>query len=168
MVRYRHESVSYMRHKVDTATLYHQQFARSSLQKLKCTKMAILSTIPVPHFDLSVVKHLLASISVALLFTFTVRSLSSWYRLRHIPGPLLPSLTNLPRVFWVKTGQSQDYHRKLHDKYGEVVRLGPNMVSISNPEVIPTLYPTRPGFPKVRDFRSDHFLAHLLKTYEMT
>ncbi|RWA14381.1 hypothetical protein EKO27_g755 [Xylaria grammica] len=26
--------------------------------------------------------------------------------------------------------------------------MGPNMVSISNPEVIPILYPTRPGFPK--------------------
>ncbi len=107
--------------------------------------MAILSDI-----DLGVVKHILASVSVAFILTFALRSVFSWYRLRHIPGPLLPSLTNLPRVFWVKTGQSQNYHRQLHQKYGEVVRMGPNMVSISNPEVIPILYPTRPGFPKVR------------------
>ncbi|KAI3342373.1 putative benzoate 4-monooxygenase cytochrome P450 [Ustulina deusta] len=105
--------------------------------------MAILSDI-----DLGVVKHILASVSVAFILTFALRSVFSWYRLRHIPGPLLPSLTNLPRVFWVKTGQSQNYHRQLHQKYGEVVRMGPNMVSISNPEVIPILYPTRPGFPK--------------------
>ncbi|KAI0421421.1 putative benzoate 4-monooxygenase cytochrome P450 [Xylaria grammica] len=105
--------------------------------------MSILSDI-----DLGVVRHLLESLSVAFLLTFTLRSILSWYRLSHIPGPLLPSLTNIPRVFWVKTGQSQNYHQKLHQKYGEVVRMGPNMVSISNPEVIPILYPTRPGFPK--------------------
>ncbi|KAI1361625.1 putative benzoate 4-monooxygenase cytochrome P450 [Xylaria arbuscula] len=105
--------------------------------------MAILTDI-----DPGVVKHLLGSVSVALLLTLILRSFVSWYRLRHIPGPLLPSLTNLPRVFWVKTGQSQNYHQQLHEKYGEIVRMGPNMVSVSNPEVIPTLYPTRPGFPK--------------------
>ncbi|KAH8165438.1 hypothetical protein CIB48_g2836 [Xylaria polymorpha] len=100
------------------------------------------------QYDLTVIKHLLGSLSVAFILTFTLRTFLSWNRLRHIPGPLLPSLTNLPRVFWVKTGQSQECYRQLHEKYGEVVRLGPNMVSISNPEVIPILYPTRPGFPK--------------------
>ncbi|KAI0537197.1 putative benzoate 4-monooxygenase cytochrome P450 [Xylaria digitata] len=105
--------------------------------------MSILSNI-----DLGVVKHLLTSLSVAFFLTFALLSVLSWYRLRHIPGPLLLSLTNLPRVFWVKTGQSQNYYKQLHQKYGVVVRLGPSMVSISNPEVIPILYPTRPGFPK--------------------
>ncbi|KAI1423699.1 putative benzoate 4-monooxygenase cytochrome P450 [Xylaria sp. FL1777] len=105
--------------------------------------MAILSDL-----DLGVVKHLLAPIIGAFVLTFVLSSFISWFRLRHIPGPLLPSLTNLPRVFWVKTGQSQNYHKQLHQKYGEVVRMGPNMVSISNPEAIPILYPTRPGFPK--------------------
>ena len=37
----------------------------------------------------------------------------------------------------------------MRERYGEVVRTGPNMVSFSNPEAIPTVYPTRPGFPKV-------------------
>ncbi|KAI8944281.1 putative benzoate 4-monooxygenase cytochrome P450 [Xylaria longipes] len=110
--------------------------------------MAILSELLGQQYDLTVVKHLLGSLSVAFILIFVLRSLLSWNRLRHIPGPLLPSLTNLPRVFWVKTGQSQEYYRQLHEKYGEVVRLGPNMVSISNPEAIPILYPTRPGFPK--------------------
>lgn len=112
--------------------------------------MSILSDILGEQNDLAVVKHLLGALSVAAIVTFTISTFVSWYRLRHIPGPLLPSLTNLPRVFWVKTRQSQNYHYQLHKKYGEVVRMGPNMVSISNPEAIPTLYPTRPGFPKVR------------------
>ncbi|KAI0466771.1 putative benzoate 4-monooxygenase cytochrome P450 [Xylaria cf. heliscus] len=110
--------------------------------------MSILSDLLGQQYDLTVVKYLLASLSVAFILTFTLRTFLSWNHLRHVPGPLLSSLTNLPRVFWVKSGQSQEYHRQLHEKYGEIVRLGPNMVSISNPEVIPILYPTRPGFPK--------------------
>ncbi|KAI1748008.1 putative benzoate 4-monooxygenase cytochrome P450 [Xylaria castorea] len=110
--------------------------------------MPFLSDILGQQYDLTVVKHVLASLSVAFILTFTLRTLLSWSRLSHIPGPLLPSLTNLPRVLWVKTGQCQKYHRQLHEEYGEVVRLGPNMVSVSNPEVITILYPTRPGFPK--------------------
>ncbi|KAI0854665.1 putative benzoate 4-monooxygenase cytochrome P450 [Xylaria cubensis] len=110
--------------------------------------MSVLTDILGQQHDLTVVKHILASLLVAFILTFTLRTLLAWIRLSHIPGPFFPSLTNLPRVFWVKTGQSQKYHRQLHEKYGEIVRLGPNMVSISNPEVIPILYPTRPGFPK--------------------
>ncbi|KAI0154157.1 putative benzoate 4-monooxygenase cytochrome P450 [Xylariaceae sp. FL1272] len=86
--------------------------------------------------------------SLALVLLFMVKSIKSWYRLSHIPGPRVASLSNLPRVFWVKTGQGQKYHQHLHNVYGEIVRMGPNMVSVSNPETIPTLYPTRPGFPK--------------------
>ncbi|KAL3255192.1 hypothetical protein ABHI18_008399 [Aspergillus niger] len=72
----------------------------------------------------------------------------TWWSLRHIPGPFLASITNLPRVWWVKTGRAHLYHQALHKKYGDVVRLGPRMVSFSNPEAIPTVYPIRPGFPK--------------------
>ncbi|KAB8073082.1 cytochrome P450 [Aspergillus leporis] len=32
--------------------------------------------------------------------------------------------------------------------YGPVVRFGPNIVSVSDPRAIPTIYPSRPGFPK--------------------
>ena len=38
----------------------------------------------------------------------------------------------------------------MHEQYGDVVRFGPNMVSISDPSVISTVYPMRAGFPKVR------------------
>lgn len=72
-----------------------------------------------------------------------------WWFLRHIPGPFLASLTNLQRVWWVKTGQAHLYHQAAHAKYGNLVRIGPHMVSFSKPEAIATVYPIRPGFPKV-------------------
>ena len=74
----------------------------------------------------------------------------TWWRLRHIPGPTLAGLTNFQRVWWVKSKQAQLKHQNVHEVYGEIVRTGPNMVSISNPEAIPTVYPMRPGFIKVR------------------
>lgn len=75
----------------------------------------------------------------------------SYRRLKHIPGPLWAKLTNLERVWWVKTGRAHDIHQRLHEKYGTSVRFGPNMVSISDPEALPIIYPARMGFPKVND-----------------
>ena len=49
----------------------------------------------------------------------------------------------------VKTGRSHEYHSRMHATYGSVVQFGPHMVSVSDPRAIPTVYPSRPGFPKV-------------------
>lgn len=83
---------------------------------------------------------------VALAFLY--RSFASWYRLRHVPGPFFASISNLQRVWWVKTGRAHLHHQAMHRRYGPVVRTGPNMVSFSNPADIPTVYPIRTGLPK--------------------
>jgi len=49
---------------------------------------------------------------------------------------------------WVLSGEAHLIHQRHHDKYGELVRIAPNMVSFSNPEAIPVVYPSKPGFPK--------------------
>lgn len=84
-------------------------------------------------------------ISVATLHLFR-----TYWRLRHVPGPMCAKVTNVQRVLWVKTGRAHEVHHEMHEKYGEVVRFGPNMVSLANPDWIPTLYPIRPGFIKAR------------------
>lgn len=72
-----------------------------------------------------------------------------WWRLRHIPGPFLPSFSDYFRVKWVQSSKAHFVHQELHSKYGDVVRMGPNMVSIGDPEAVPSLYPMRRGFLKV-------------------
>lgn len=74
---------------------------------------------------------------------------NTWRRLRHIPGPFLASITNFQRAQWVTTKRAHLILQDVHEKYGEVVRIGPNTVVFSNPEVIPTVYTARTGFPKV-------------------
>lgn len=58
-------------------------------------------------------------------------------------------LTNLYRTSWVPTTRAHLILQDAHRKYGEVVRIGSNVASFSNPEAIPTVYPVRPGVPKV-------------------
>lgn len=73
----------------------------------------------------------------------------SWQRLRHIPGPFWASISDFPRLFWVRTKKAHLIHQQMHEKYGEVVRIGPKTVIFRDPAAIPTVYPMRAGFPKV-------------------
>ena len=92
----------------------------------------------------------LASLAAAVTFgVLLFRSVTSYLRLRQVPGPFLAAWTNLPRVSWVFSKRAHEIHIGLHEKYGDLVRFGPNMVSVSDPREIPTLYPMRPGFVKV-------------------
>ncbi|KAI3326719.1 cytochrome P450 CYP4/CYP19/CYP26 subfamily protein [Xylariaceae sp. AK1471] len=98
-------------------------------------------------------------IPIVLVSTFLIacslaafRVLLSWRRLSHIPGPLIASVNELQRVFWVRTTRGHIIHQDLHAKYGELVRTGPNNVLFSNPEAISTVYPARSGFPKSRSY----------------
>ena len=85
----------------------------------------------------------------ACLGFLTWQSCRTWWRLRQIPGPLPAKITNFQRMSWIRTKRAHLILQGLHERYGEVVRIGPNMVSFSNPDVIPSVYPMRPGFPKV-------------------
>ena len=87
---------------------------------------------------------------VGILFAYILYSIvGSYWKLRKIPGPFWSRFTNIQRVLWVRTGRAHEIHSAVHERYGPVVRFGPNMVSISDPDAIATVYPMRPGFPKV-------------------
>ncbi|KAF9884957.1 hypothetical protein FE257_000867 [Aspergillus nanangensis] len=68
--------------------------------------------------------------------------------LRSIPGPLLAKLTDLYRLWLVRTGSVHEHHLRLHQRYGPFVRLGPNNVSVGSPLALPILYNTRTRYPK--------------------
>ena len=74
----------------------------------------------------------------------------TYVKLRSVPGPLLAGLTNVPRLYWTWTKQPFKIHLSLHQKYGKLVRLGPNMVSAADPEAIPIIYGFNYDFQKVR------------------
>ncbi|KAK8115338.1 hypothetical protein PG999_007407 [Apiospora kogelbergensis] len=95
-----------------------------------------------------------------------------YWRLGHVPGPFWARLTNIQRIVWVKSGIAHEKHQEAHDRYGDIVRFGPNMISLGDPDWIPlgnfyrTLMPyTRKGgaLPAVFNTR-DETLHRQIKT----
>lgn len=69
--------------------------------------------------------------------------------LTDIPGPWLASTTNLWRLFVTLSRRGELTHMKLHRKYGDVVRMGPNFVSITDLETVRKIFSSSGEYRKV-------------------
>ena len=72
-----------------------------------------------------------------------------YHGLNRYPGPWLAKFTNAWRVYDVSRNHHQHTLIELHKKYGPVVRTGPNVVDIADPELIPAIYGVRTHHTKV-------------------
>jgi hypothetical protein len=69
--------------------------------------------------------------------------------LRKIPGPVIASLTNWWRLYDVFKGSHQQTLIDLHRKHAsDLIRIGPNTVSVADPEGVKTIYGLNKGFTK--------------------
>jgi hypothetical protein len=68
--------------------------------------------------------------------------------LRSIPGPRLASYTKLWRLYDVYKGSSHLTAISLHAKHGKLVRIAPNVISVSDPAEIPKIYGVKGDFTK--------------------
>ncbi|KAB5578026.1 cytochrome P450 [Coniochaeta sp. 2T2.1] len=68
--------------------------------------------------------------------------------LRKYPGPFLASFSRLWKVISTASGRTHLQHIELHRKYGPVVRIAPNEVSIASPEAARNLLSAGKGFHK--------------------
>ena len=68
--------------------------------------------------------------------------------LKDIPGPFLAKFTNFWRVYDYCHFISSKTQKKLHAKHGLAVRLGPNLVALNDPDLIPIIYNARGTFRK--------------------
>lgn len=74
-----------------------------------------------------------------------------FHPLRHIPGPLSCKISMWTWVNADWNGRRAQLIRELHEKYGNVVRIGPREVSCANPAAIPLIYgPTGPSSTFIR------------------
>ena len=84
------------------------------------------------------------------LFFCVVQLLRTRYNaLRRIPGPLVASFSNLWKVKAVYNEEMHTRDIAVHEKYGPVVRIGPNHVSVSSPESFYKVHASRTAFAKV-------------------
>ncbi|EIW78240.1 cytochrome P450 monooxygenase [Coniophora puteana RWD-64-598 SS2] len=84
--------------------------------------------------------QLAAGVPVCLLLYFLVPWLWDPYHQRSIPGPFLAKFSNA-WLGWVSAhGHRSEIVHELHKKYGPVVRIAPNHVSVADPEALQVVY----------------------------
>ncbi|KAL5003665.1 cytochrome P450 [Aspergillus recurvatus] len=78
-----------------------------------------------------------------------------WFHpLAKFPGPFGASVSRIWTVLHVLPGDAEKAQRKLHEKYGPVVRIAPNELVTSDPAAVKTLYGVKSGTVK-----TDFYLA---------
>lgn len=85
--------------------------------------------------------------------------------LNKYPAPSFAAFTNLWRLLAVARRQAQFEYLRLHEKLGDVVRLGPNALSFSNPKAVKIIYGLSNKLPKVEypEFPSNSHVDHCLE-----
>ena len=71
------------------------------------------------------------------------------YGLWDLPGPALAKVSNLWRLIEAWKGHQELGLLELHRKHGKIVQVGPEVVSIADPDAIETIYGIKADLPKV-------------------
>lgn len=90
----------------------------------------VLNSVPVEAWIVSLV-----ALAIARLLFYRFKKGFAKYN-----GPFLASFTDLWRVVHAYTHMNQPPMLDIHQKYGDIVRIGPNTISFGKPEAIKDIY----------------------------
>ncbi len=94
---------------------------------------------------------LLQAAAFGVLLILTRFILSYWTSpLKNIPGPFMAKFTNIWRLYDHYCQTHIETQRKLHEKHGDIVRIGPTTISVADPSLVKAIYNTRGTLVKVR------------------
>ncbi|KAK2777617.1 cytochrome p450 [Colletotrichum kahawae] len=96
-------------------------------------------------FVLAAPSALAAAAALVLLAVWYSRT---WHRLRHIPGPTLNAISILPMQLMTRGGKLSFMLKELGDKYGPLVRVGPNEVLFGDADTYRKISAVRSDFTK--------------------
>lgn len=91
----------------------------------------------------------LAAIAIAVFAIGYLVSTYFTHGLNRYPGPTLAKFSNLWHYYDVTSNHHQYHLIVFHRRYGDVVRIGPNRLSIASPELVGRIYGTQDAYPKV-------------------
>jgi hypothetical protein len=86
---------------------------------------------------------------LAIGFVVTIVRIRYRVGLRDIPGPFFASILPFDRVLSTYSGHQFQRHLDYHAQYGNLVRVGPNHVSLGNSDQISNVYSITSKFDKV-------------------
>lgn len=97
------------------------------------------------------VANIVTNLALSAVILFVSRCLWNYARspLKSFPGPSATSFTNIWRLQDVFRGRCDITQTALHRKHGSAVRMGPNLLSLSDPNLISQVYNTRSPWLKV-------------------
>ncbi|GJE99306.1 cytochrome P450 [Phanerochaete sordida] len=116
----------------------------------------IVSSLLVPHFG--ALQGLGLGFLIffgTLLSSITLYRVSPLHPLARYPGPVLAKVSKLYHVWRIWPGKQHIYIQRLHDRYGDMVRIGPNEVSIRDASCITPVLGAQ-GLPKGPMFNGRH------------
>ncbi|KAI8946481.1 cytochrome P450 [Xylaria longipes] len=79
---------------------------------------------------------------------FLASTIYQWQRLQHIPGPFIASFSYLWIGYSGWSGKQYEIHKVLGEKYGPLVRIGPNEISTDDPETIRRISSAKSAYPR--------------------
>jgi hypothetical protein len=100
---------------------------------------------------MSYLADIVTNLALSVVILFISRFLWNYVRspLKSFPGPAPTSFTNIWRLQDVFRGRCDITQTALHRKYGSAVRMGPNLLSLSDPNLISQVYNTKSPWLKV-------------------
>ena len=99
-------------------------------------------------------------ICLTLLFLYYLSTLFA-YGLWDLPGPALAKVSNLWRLIEAWKGHQELALQDLHRKHGKIVQIGPNVVSITDPDAIEIIFGIKTDLPKVNPCPTTRKEKHL-------
>ncbi|KAF6810739.1 cytochrome p450 [Colletotrichum plurivorum] len=87
-------------------------------------------------------------IALAVGALLLAREFWLWLRLSHVPGPFRHTLTGFSMARTALKGSIHEHYMELHEKYGPLVRIGPNTVMFSDPETLKQIAAVRSAYTK--------------------
>ncbi|KAI1871211.1 uncharacterized protein JN550_004656 [Neoarthrinium moseri] len=117
-----------------------------------------------PDWRSIVLVNLFVGLAVLLSISVISETVSP---LRRYQGPFFAKWTNIWRLYLVRTGSYHVEVKKLHDKYGPVVRIGPNLLDLDLPELIKTLYNTDGKWRKTEFYHNNSAIINGKTTYHL-
>ncbi|KAI0030260.1 cytochrome P450 [Vararia minispora EC-137] len=89
---------------------------------------------------------------VALVLTTIVYRLSPFHPLWRFPGPVINRITSLYNAYKTYTGERHLYVDELHRRYGRIVRIGPDALSINSFSAVSQVYSSTNAMTKGRAY----------------
>lgn len=93
----------------------------------------------------------------SLLIYIVASTYISWRRLRHIPGPPLAHFSSLWNFRTVLGGQCDVKLAGAQEKYGKIMRIGPNAISVYDPETLWQINSARSAYARTNWYASLRF-----------